>query len=219
MVLLCGVEEAGRGPVIGPLVMCGILIKEEAEDKLRAIGAKDSKLLTPRTREILFDQIKKMVLKHKIIIVSPKEIDEAVGRGKVSNLNWLEAKTSAEIINALKPDKAILDCPSPNIKAYEQYVRKHLDNKKIVLVCAHHADKDYPLVSAASILAKVTRDREIEKIKKKIGIDFGSGYPSDPVTKEFLKEHYMDFPDIIRHSWAPYKALIQQRDQKKLGEF
>lgn len=199
--------------------MCGILIKEEDEAKLKSIGAKDSKLLTPRTREILFDQIKKMVLKYEIVILSPQEIDEAVEGSKETNLNWLEAKTSAKIINKLKPEKAILDCPSPNIRAYENYLRKHLDSKKIVLVCAHHADKDFPLVSAASILAKVTRDREIECIKKRIGIDFGSGYPADPVTKAFLKEHYMDFPDIIRHSWAPYKALVKQKSQKRLGEF
>lgn len=217
--LICGVEEAGRGPVIGPLVMCGILIKEEDEAKLKSIGAKDSKLLTPKTREILFDQIKKMVLKYELVILSPKEIDEAVEGGKATNLNWLEATTSAKIINKLKPEKAILDCPSPNLKAYEAYLRKQLDNKKIVLVCAHHADKNFPLVSAASILAKVTRDREIAKLKKELGVDFGSGYPSDPVTKEFLKEHYMDYPDIIRHSWAPYKELIKQKSQKKLGEF
>ena len=218
MVLLCGVEEAGRGPVIGPLVMCGVLIDEKDEDKLRAIGAKDSKLLTPRTREILFDQIKNMVKDYKIIITQPAEIDKVL-LSKDSNLNWLEADTSAKLINALKPDKAILDCPSPNIKAYKEYIRKKLDNKKVVLVAEHKADVKYPVVSAASIIAKVTRDREIEKIKKKIGIDCGYGYPSDEITKEFLKKHYKDFPDIFRKTWSSYKRVAGVKNQKKLGEF
>ncbi len=207
-----------RGPVIGPLVMCGVLIKEEDEAKLKSIGAKDSKLLTPRTREILFDQIKGMVKDYKIIIIPPADIDKVL-LSKDSNLNWLEADISAKIINALKPDKAVLDCPSPNIKAYKAYVKKKIDNKKVVIVAEHKADVNFPVVSAASILAKVTRDREIEKLKKKIGIDFGSGYPSDERTKEFLKKYYKDFPDIFRKTWSSYKRVAGVKNQKKLGEF
>lgn len=219
MVLLCGIEEAGRGPIVGPMVMCGLLINEEDEPKLKAIGAKDSKMLTPKQREGLFGQILKISIRHKVVILSPQEIDAAVGRGKDCNLNWLEAETSAKMINELKPDKVLVDCPSPNINAYTARLRKMLENKEINILCAHHADVNFPVVSASSIIAKVTRDAEIEKIKKKIGKNFGSGYPADPVTKEFVKEHYMDYPDIIRHSWAPYKEIIKQRDQKKIGEF
>ena len=218
MVLLCGVEEAGRGPVIGPLVMCGVLIKEEDEAKLTAIGAKDSKLLTPKTREILFDQIKGMVKGYKIIIVSPADIDKTLLSAD-SNLNWLEADISAELINFLKPDVAILDCPSTNIPAYRNYVKNKLKNKKIKVIAEHKADVNYPVVSAASILAKVTRDREIEKLKKKIGMNFGSGYPSDARTQGFLKKHYKDFPDIFRKTWSSYKRVAAPKNQKKLGEF
>ncbi|MBW2969461.1 ribonuclease HII [Candidatus Woesearchaeota archaeon] len=218
MVVLCGVEEAGRGPVIGPLVMCGVLIDEKDEDKLIAIGAKDSKLLTPKTREILFDQIKGMVKEYKIIIIPPAEIDKTL-LSKDSNLNWLEADTSITLINALKPDVAILDCPSTNITAYRDYVKTKLKNKKIKVIAEHKADVKYPVVSAASILAKVTRDREIEKLKKKIGMDFGSGYPSDARTQGFLKKHYKDFPDIFRKTWSSYKRIAGDKKQKNLGEF
>jgi ribonuclease HII len=217
MTLICGIEEAGRGPVIGPMVMCGIVIDEKDTNKLLQIGVKDSKLLTPKQREDLFEKIKKTAKSYEIIVISPKEIDKTL-ESEDLNLNWLEALTSAKILNKLKPDKAILDCPSNNIKAYSDYVKKNL-NEKIKLIVEHKADLKYPVVGAASILAKVTRDREIEKIKKKIGINFGSGYPSDPITVEFLKKYWNKYPDILRKTWVSYKKIAESKGQRKLGEF
>ncbi|MBN2112133.1 ribonuclease HII [Candidatus Woesearchaeota archaeon] len=218
MVMIAGVEEAGRGPVIGPMVMCGVLVDEKDEIKLKSIGAKDSKLLTPRTREILFDQIKAMVKKYEVVIISAQEIDDAL-RDPNSNLNKLEAKTSAKILNKLKPDKALLDCPSNNTSAYAAEIRKNLENKKLKLVAEHKADVKYTVVAASSIIAKVTRDREIEKIKESIGIDFGSGYPSDEKTQLFLKKNWSRFPEIFRQTWASYKNVAKAKEQKQLGEF
>src|SRR3989344_4793297 len=120
--LVCGIEEAGRGPVIGPMVMCGAVIKEEHEGRLKKIGVKDSKLLTPKKREKLFKIIKNLVDRYKIIIIPPAEIDAALKSDHL-NLNWLEAQKSAEIITALKPDKVIIDCPSNNIKEYTRYIK------------------------------------------------------------------------------------------------
>lgn len=218
MAMIAGVEEAGRGPVLGPMVMCGVLVDEKDEVKLKSIGAKDSKLLTPQTRELLFDQIKSMVTKYEIIIVSPQEIDNAL-RDPNLNLNKLEAITSAKILDKLKPDKAILDCPSNNTSAYAEYLRGHLENKKLAIVSEHKADVNYPVVSAASILAKVTRDREVEKIKERIGINFGSGYPSDERTQLFLKKNWDKFPEIFRQTWSSYKRVAKAKQQKELGEF
>lgn len=218
MALLCGIDEAGRGPVIGPMVICGIVINQKDESKLAEIGAKDSKLLSPRQRERLFDQIKKIAKDYKLVILSPQKIDQTL-MAEGTNLNWLEADTSAGIINALKPNKVIIDCPSTNIKAYSAYIKKQLKNPKIDLVAEHKADVKYPVVSAASILAKVTRDREIEQLKKKIGFDFGSGYPSDPVTQEFLNNYHDKYPEIFRKTWKTYKAVAGIKNQKKLGSF
>ncbi len=218
MALIAGIEEAGRGPVIGPMVMCGVLVDEKDEPKLKSIGAKDSKLLTPRTRELLFDQIKSMVKQYEVIIVSPKEIDDALNNPSL-NLNKLEAINSAKIINKLKPGKVLLDCPSNNTKEYVLYLRKYLNNKELKIVAEHKADVKYTVVAAASIIAKVTRDREIEKIKKKIGIDFGSGYPSDEKTQEFLKKNWDKYTEIFRKTWSSYKKFITEKKQKKLGEF
>lgn len=217
MVLVCGVEEAGRGPVIGPMVMVGILLDETEVKKLREMGVKDSKLLTPKARELLFKQIQKAVRKHVILVIPPDEIDEAV-ESDTTNLNWLEAGKAAEIINELKPEKAIIDCPSPNPPAYTEYIRGKLDNKDMELIVEHRADLNYPVVSAASILAKVARDREIQKLKDEHKVEFGSGYPADPVTKEFVQK-YHDKYDFFRKSWQPYKEILKSKGQKKLGDW
>ena len=191
--LICGIDEAGRGPVIGPLVICGVLVDEEGEESLKSIGVKDSKLLTKKQREFFFEKIKKIAKNYYLITVQPAEIDLAVTGTEVKNLNFLEAKKTIEIIKKLHPDKT-------------------------ELVVAHKADVKYVTVGAASILAKVTRDKEIEKLEKKYG-KIGSGYPADPVTKEFLKKNFNNHPEIFRHSWATMKELKNGEGQKKLGEF
>ena len=220
MTTICGIDDAGRGPVIGPMVMAGIVIEEKDLPKLKQLGVKDSKLLTPQQREQIYAKLIKFVKRYKIIKIPPEEIDKAV-LSEDSNLNWLEADKMVEIINALRPDQVIIDCPSNNKKAFANF----LENKikiKTSLRCEHHADRDYLIVGAGSILAKVTRDKEIELIKKKIGIDFNSGYPSDPSTKKFLKENWNKYPEIFRHSWSSYKEYSEgkkSKNQKTLVDF
>lgn len=217
MVLLCGIDEAGRGPVIGPLVICGVLIKEENESSLSSIGVKDSKLLTPEKRSEIYEILKHKV-KYKLLVISPQEVDSAL-QSKEINLNWLEAIKSAEIINFLKPEKVILDCPSNNISAYTNYLKDIVNDTEIEIIAEHKADLNHLVVGAASILAKVTRDREIEKLKKRIGVDFGSGYPSDPITRDFLSKNYKRYPDIFRKEWASYKEALNMKKQKSLSEY
>ncbi len=212
---ICGIDEAGRGCVIGPLVICGAMIEEDKQENLKNMGVKDSKLLTPLKRERLFDDLQEVV-KYEIIIISPSEIDSYVLSETGDNLNWLEAQKSVEIINRLKPEKAILDCPSQNTKAYKEYVTERLLHKKLDIKAEHKADFNYPIVAAASILAKVTRDAELAKIKKDVGEDFGSGYMADPKTAAFLKKNWNKYPSIFRQSWAPYQALQKGGAQKKL---
>ncbi|MBI2130889.1 hypothetical protein HYU10_03910, partial [Candidatus Woesearchaeota archaeon] len=152
-------------------------------------------------REALFSKIKKIAIAHKIMIIEPEEIDHAVERNDGLNLNRLEARKSCLIIDELKPDIAYIDSPSNNVKEYKEYLRSHLNHKKVELVVEHKADVKFKSVSGASILAKVTRDNEIEKIKKLIGIDFGSGYLTDPKTIEFMKGNYEKHHAIFRKSW------------------
>jgi ribonuclease HII len=213
-----GIDEAGRGPMLGPMVMAGVTVTAESLQKLENIGVKDSKLLTPLQRERMFEQVKEIVEDYKIIIVPPKEIDDAVHGKNGLNLNWLEAVKSVEIINSLKADEAILDCPSTNVKAFNDYIKERLkvDTK---VRAEHKADLNYTVVGAASILAKVTRDLEIQKIKQELREDVGSGYPADPKTKHFLLKCWNTYPNVFRKSWKSYQKVANEKTQKGLGDF
>ena len=118
--LILGIDEAGRGPVLGPLVMAGALLREEDVVSLKELGMKDSKLLSPEKREVLEKEIHKIAVNFTLEIVEPLNIDAAIKSGL--NLNWLEGNMAVAIINRLKPDTAIIDCPSPNIQAYKEYL-------------------------------------------------------------------------------------------------
>ena len=125
--------------------------------------------------------------------------------------------TNKKLINKIKADKVILDCPSNNINAYKDYVKSFV-KKDIKIVAEHKADLNHTIVGAASILAKVTRDKIIEEIKKEVKYDFGSGYPSDPKTILFLKENWHKY-DIFRKTWATYKKVAENKGQRKLEGF
>jgi ribonuclease HII len=197
--------------------MVGVLIEEKKEDELRGIGVKDSKQLTSANREALVKGIKSTIKDYKLIQVLPKEIDAHV-LSDDSNLNNLELLKTADIINSLKPDVAYVDSPSNNLEAYTSALKAQLKHD-VKLVCAHKADSIYISVGAASILAKVKRDEEIEKLKQKIGMQFGSGYPADPITSAFLKKYYNKFPEIFRKSWVSYTRVVDAKKQGSLKEF
>lgn len=219
--LLIGIDDAGRGPIIGPMVLAGVLIEKKDEPLLKEWGAKDSKQLSAEKREEIAGKIKEK-FKFHFELATPEEIDSRTKMG--TNLNRIEAVKSAKIINELMKDmnekvNVIIDCPSTNIEAWRSYVLQHIDKKELVILsCEHKADANHISVSAASIIAKTTRDREIELIKQKIGIDCGSGYPSDPVTCKFIEEHFDKLKEmkIVRESWGTYDNLKAKKEQKKL---
>jgi ribonuclease HII len=215
MAKVLGIDEAGRGPVIGPLIIAGVMINESDEKTLGEV--KDSKLLTHKKRiELSFGIMKNS--EYMLIQVNPREIDEAVGSFDGMNLNWLEAHKQAEIINKLKPDKAIIDCPSPNCKKYTEYLRELLINKKIELIVEHKADVNYPVCSAASILAKVRREEEMDLIKQKYG-DVGPGYPANSATQKFVTENWEKNLEIFRKTWSTFKNHEKLKKQRSLDEF
>jgi len=222
-----GIDDAGRGPIIGPMILAGVLLTSEQEKLIKNEGAKDSKLIVHSTRIKLAEFIEKNSLAHKVIKVSAEEIDKSLTSG--TNLNSLEAMKCAEIISFLNKNKekikVIVDCPSTNLDAWKHTLITYLskfnkDFSNLEISCEHKADFNHPVVSAASILAKVAREEEVSKIHKeyeKYG-NIGSGYPSDPITKEFLKKHGKELENsgLFRKTWATWKNLFGSQGQGKL---
>jgi ribonuclease HII len=205
--LIAGVDDAGRGAVIGPLVIAGVAIEENDLSILRELGVKDSKLLSPSKREALAIEVKHVARKLAIEKLSPKEIDKVVETGrKLHRLNRLEAQTMAKVIETIKPDVAYVDASDVLEERFKQHIQEYLPFK-LDIISEHKADRTYPIVSAASIIAKVERDREIAELAKKYG-DLGCGYPTDPKTISFLQEclkNMGDYPEFVRKSWKPAK--------------
>ncbi|MEM3684116.1 MAG: ribonuclease HII [Conexivisphaerales archaeon] len=209
--LICGVDDAGRGCIFGPLFIAGAAMTEQIAIELQAEGVKDSKLLTPQQRERLFDIIKEKATRYTVLPINPAEVDEYVRRRqKHAKLNYLEAIYMARAVNQLPGEVAYIDASDTDVKFFASQVQENI-RRDVSIVAVHHADRLFPVVSAASILAKVSRDREIERIKHELG-DFGSGYPSDPKTIAFLKEWMKskgEPPPYTRLSWKTWKKLVQ----------
>lgn len=221
--LIAGVDDAGRGPIIGPLIIAGVLFDEKDLPRLRDVGVKDSKLLSPQRREQLALEIRKLALKCHVESLSPTEIDKVVETGrKLRRLNRLEAQTMAKVIAALKPDIAYVDASDVLADRFKEHILENL-SLKVEIISEHKADAKYPVVSAASIIAKVERDRAVAKLREKYGNvgDMGSGYASDPRTIKFLEKWFAkhgSYPEFVRKSWKPVKEIKRnaQTQQMKL---
>ncbi len=199
----CGIDEAGRGPVIGPMVMA-ILCGDD--EKIKNIGAKDSKKLSPSRREDLFNELIKY--NYKYFIIEPEEIDEYV---KNKKLNVMEENYAIKLIGYTENSYDIyVDSFDVNEKRLEETLKKYTLKK---IICKHHADDIYPAVSGASIIAKVIRDNEIKKLHDVYG-DFGSGYPSDERTVKFLEysiKNNINIEKIVRKQWKTYKNIMYRK--------
>ena len=203
---VCGVDEAGRGSMLGPLVVAGITISRSKINLLKKLGVRDSKKLSPVARNRLYKKIIEVVDDYHVIRISPRIIDKSVSN---HSLNHLEAKYMAKIISKLSPSTAFVDSCDVNSKRFGKEISKLTSNTKIRSY--HHADSKFITVSAASILAKVSRDRAITRLSKKH--DIGSGYPSDPKTKIFVKKSIRRNQNLtfLRKSWKPVKILMEKR--------
>ena len=218
--MICGVDEAGRGPVLGPLVIAGILIEDDS--KLINLNVKDSKQISPKKRIYLAQKIVQIVEKFEIIVIAARDIDDM---RKVMTLNEIEVNAFSKIIKKLKPDFCYVDSADVNERRFGKDILTNLSFKPEI-ISKHKADETYPVVSAASIIAKTKRDEEIKKISKeleyKLNLPLGSGYPADPITQKFLRSWYDKFgklPPHTRHSWKTVKNLIAEKSNKKLDDF
>ncbi|MCR4335983.1 MAG: ribonuclease HII [archaeon] len=214
--LIAGIDEAGRGPCLGPLVMAVTLIEKKDEEKLIELGVKDSKELSPKERERQFGEIKKIVKEYHTSHAEPEEIDELMLR---KSLNEIEAMHAAKLLNKLKTKPAVVyvDSPDTVMEEFGKRIKKYI-TFPVKIISEHKADSNYPIVSAASILAKVERDDAIKKLSAKFG-EVGSGYPGDALTIKFLKNYLFEhnrFPTFARKSWQTIKNLEAEKFQTKL---
>ena len=235
-IIIAGGDEAGRGAVLGPLVVSLVSINEGKAKKLSEIGVRDSKMLSRKRREFLFDDIYSLAEDVRAYAITPEEINNAM-RSNIS-LNELEAIHFARLIDESEanPKKIYLDSPDVipekfgirvslisnkplKVNGVGQRVKSGGNAAKAVarVIAEHKADVKYPVVSAASIIAKVTRDRAIEELEESLGFELGSGYPSDKVTIDMIRRN-LDNEKLLKHVRAEWKTLKLIR-QLKIFEF
>jgi len=213
--------EKGLNPacsVIGPMVIAGVSVSRDNEERLKKLGLKDSKLLSPKQRERLAKEIEKIAKDIIVLNVSACKIDNLRKSGV--NLNRIEAIKFADVLNLMNPELAYIDSPDVKPERLKLVLKKMLSNDSD-LVVEHKADFKYPIVSAASIIAKVERDKEVKELHKKWG-DFGPGYSSNEKTMAWLRSWIgkeKDWPDIVRRSWETARQLKQEKHQKGIAGF
>jgi ribonuclease HII len=213
--MLCGVDEAGRGPVIGPMVVAALSVKSDAV--LKELGVRDSKRLTPARREVLAESISQ-VAEIEIAIIQPEDIDELTQR---ISLNELEIRTFAKLIDKLHAEVVYVDACESDERAFTLKLMARLSYRPR-LICENQADDTYPVVSAASIIAKTRRDAIVREIEAELGQPIGSGYPHDPITKAFLEKWIKDkrcAPPHTRKCWATTKRALSLANTTKLDDW
>ncbi|MGA8710531.1 MAG: ribonuclease HII [Thermoplasmata archaeon] len=214
---MLGVDEAGRGSLVGPLVVGGFCLDASRIDELVALGAKDSKALSPSARERIFAGLDSIGTRTEVVL-SPRTIDRAVARG---GLNDLEAEAFARILRATSAEVAYVDACDPNERRFGQRVAR-LAGGSTRVISRHHADRDFTVVGAASIVAKVLRDRALSRLRQRFGDALGSGYPSDAKTIEFVTATLADgrpVPAWMRASWSTMQRVKPRRPARTLDGF
>jgi len=215
--LRLGIDEAGRGCVLGPMIFGACLVREEDEAHLRAIGTRDSKRLSAKRRESLRRELEGLVVEWRTIAIGAEAIDS-------ESLNELGKRAIVELVVELRPDVVVVDAPVPprGIPAYAQDLHQRLvahGAGHVKIVAENKADDNHPCCSAASIFAKTTRDLEISALSAQSGRNLGSGYPSDPRTRAFLEQTWQEnqsFPPWVRTKWETVQRIVANSAQGRL---
>ncbi|MEK6975424.1 MAG: ribonuclease HII [Candidatus Thermoplasmatota archaeon] len=207
--MLAGIDEAGRGPVLGPLVVAGVACPDP--NVLLAMGCTDSKALTPGKREMLDRKIRGHAdVRVEVRVIPADVLDDERRR---STLNAIEVERFQDIARALGAPRIIVDAADVDARRFGRQVASGLMD--VVVVSEHKADETHVVVGAASIVAKVARDAAIaelgRRLERRLGMPLGSGYASDPLTQAFLREWHTQFGDLpegTRKSWATIRDLL-----------
>ena len=220
MTTIMGIDEAGRGALIGPLVVAGVVVSKEKEKLLKKIGVKDSKMLTPKKREELAAKIEEIADNILVMRVQPCRIDKLRSEG--IKLDTIEAMKMAEIIEMGNANMVYVDALTANPKRFQGQILEYIRTVEPKFVVENYADETYPVVSAASIIAKVERDKVIDEIKRKVKVDFGVGYSHDKRTVKFVEDLIKTrkpLPAFVRQSWMTTQLLKEANLQSKIKDF
>ncbi len=211
----CGVDEAGRGPVLGPLVVAAVMVQDEAP--LRKMGVRDSKMLSRIRRSDLFDRITELA-DFEVVVLTHQQIDE---QRRVDSLNEIEARAFATAVRQFTSGTIYLDAADVDATRFGTAVSRYLDHDARI-ISRHKADELFPVVSAASIIAKETRDRMMDRIGEEMGMEVGSGYAHDPKTLAFLENWISengDLPPCARRSWGTSRRLLGLSKTRRLTDW
>lgn len=217
---ILGIDEAGRGPVIGSMFIGGFAVEEEKLQEVEDLGVKDSKKLSEKKRERLARELREMgdpLLKE----ITADEIDEL---REVMSLNEIELQGFADVIEKADADKIILDLPEPNGDRFIRKIKKELPKRfsNRDFTAEHGADGKFPIVSSASIIAKSARENHVKELHEKYSRDFKSGYPHDQPTIKFLEEYVSEneeLPPETRRSWSTAERVLKEHGQKGIDDF
>ncbi|MEM1931622.1 MAG: ribonuclease HII [Sulfolobales archaeon] len=201
---MIGIDEAGRGSLIGDLFVAGVALSDEQARALSCVGVRDSKALSRTKRHrLLLD-----IIRHSDLIVVSRILPEDIDRG---NINDLEARAVERILRHARsrgviPTKVVVDEIAGRRLAVERAAREVFPDAEVIM--RPRADRDYVQVSAASIVAKCLRDGLIRILSTTYG-EIGSGYPSDPRTIRWLKQVKQSGPTpcCVRKSWKTYRRI------------
>ena len=216
-IFIGGIDEAGRGSILGPMVIAGIGIRKSQISGLYKLDVKDSKLLSAKRRNQIFSDILGLADSVSVFIINCSQVDLNVF---FNRLNRLEAETMALIVNNIHADRVYIDSCDVNPERYKHCIESYLNHSstKTMIYPLHHADRLSVVVSAASIIAKIIRDYEILQIRK-VHPNIGSGYPSDKKTMGFIKKwvnENQSAPEFARKSWKPLRIMLEERSQQLL---
>jgi ribonuclease HII len=219
-VKVLGIDEAGRGPVIGSMFIGGFVTDEKDLDRLEDLGVKDSKKLSDSRREEIREDLGE--IGDSIVEEFTASSIDSMMEGMT--INRIEIKGFARVIDQADPDKVVMDLPEPDAEEFIDKIKKSMnsDSTDIEFTAEHGADDSFPVVSAASIVAKSARESHVEELHSKYGYDFASGYPHDKPTINFL-ERYLDqegeLPPETRRSWSTAERLVDQHQQNSISDF
>jgi ribonuclease HII len=214
---MIGVDEAGKGPVLGPMVAAAV----RADPDALPDDVDDSKRLTPARRESLAATLRAdAAVDVGVAVVTTDRIDDPE-----TDMNTLTVAAQAEAVAAVADgdDAVLADAGDVSESRFADRLAEHAADRgaSVSVTAEHGADERHAVVGAASVIAKVERDERVSAIATEYG-DVGSGYPSDPTTRTFLREYVREhgtLPACARASWQTCADLLAAAEQSSLSEF